>query len=231
MINKISIKNFNFRTKVYAGIAAFIIIAIFVRVVLVQIDRGRPIVSFTSEWNRYGKPVVAKTIQAVDMPIYAQFTVMINSEGLASGFVTADIRNKLKESQDVCFAEDDVTCGKILKLGTEMDIYTGMFPVEIGFDTPIAKPGSIQIVFAHTETLPRVLVVPNNIIDISRDNYYLWKVTNGKAQKVRVGIGLRNGYGTVIEDGIRAGDQIVFVGQSALKENDKVNILDKDKAK
>lgn len=230
-MNKMQTKNLNRRARVYLAILLLGIIAVPVRIALVQADRGRSIISFVSEWAKYGKPVIARKIQAVDTPVYTKFTVIRGSDRTASGFVTADIKDKIKEGQDV-FAEDGgAPCGKILNIGKDLDINTGMFPVEVEFDESSNISGLITVIFAQTQTLPKVLVMPNSVLDIYHGNYYLWKIENGKAKRTQVRIGLRNGYGTVIQEGINSGDMIVFIGQKALKENDRVNILDEGKTK
>jgi multidrug efflux pump subunit AcrA (membrane-fusion protein) len=226
-MNKAFIKNPNPRTKIYVAIVLFSIIAVFIRIALVQVDRSRSIVNFVAEWNRYGKPVTVKEIKAADTPVYAKFTVINNSNKLATGFVTGDIKDKLKVGQEVYFIEGDLPCGKILTLGQDLDTNTGMFPVEVEFNTPAATSGSILVVFARTQIMQKVLVVPNSILDISQGNYYLWKVEDGKAKRIQVKIGSRNGYGTVIREGINSGDSIVFNGRSMLLENDLVRIISK----
>lgn len=223
-MNKVFIKNHNPRTKIYAAIVLFSIIAVFIRIVSVQADRSRSIVSFVAEWNRDGKPVTVKEIKAVDIPVYVKFTVFNNSDKLATGFVTGDIKDKLKIGQDVYFLEGDVTCGKILTLGQDLDTDTGMFPVGVGFNTSAAKLNSTSVVFARIQIMQKVLVVPNSMLDISGSNYYLWKIENSKAKRIQVKIGSRNGYGTVISEGINSGDLIIFNGRSMLSENDKVRI-------
>jgi len=224
-MNKAFIKNPNPRIKIYAAIVLFSIIAVFIRIVLVQVDRNRSIVSFVAEWNKYGKPVTVKEIKAADTPVYAKFTVFNSSDKLAAGFVTGDIKDKLKVGQKVYFVEGDVTCGKILTLGQDLDTNTGMFPVGVEFNVPAAKLDSILVVFARTQTMQKVLVVPNSILDITQGNYYLWRIEDGKAKRIQVKIGSRNGYGTVISEGINSGDSIVFNGRSMLLENDLVRII------
>lgn len=230
MMNKAFIKNPNPRTKIYAAIVLFSIIAVFIRIVLVQVDRSRSIVSFVAEWNREGKPVTVKEIKATDTPVYAKFTVFNSLNKLATGFVTGDIKDNLKIGQEIYFVEGDVTCGKILTLGQELDTNTGMFPVEVEFNIPAATLGSISVVFARTQIMQKVLVVPNSILDISQGNYYLWKIDNGKAKRIQVKIGSRNGYGTVISEGINPGDLTIFNGRSMLLENDLVCIISDDVA-
>jgi multidrug efflux pump subunit AcrA (membrane-fusion protein) len=227
-MNKVFIKNLNFRTKIYAGIVLFSIIAVFIRIVLVQFERSRAIVSFVAEWNKYGKPVTVKEIKAADTPVYAKFTVFNSSDKLATGFVTGDIKDKLKVGQEIYFTESDVICGKILSLDQELDTSTGMFSVKVEFDVPAAALGSISVVFARIQTMQKVCVVPNSILDISQGNYYLWKIENGMAKRIQVKIGSRNGYGTVISEGINPGDLIIFNGRSMLLENDLVRIISDD---
>jgi len=227
-MSKISIKNLNFRTKIYAGIVIFSIIAVLIRIIIVQIDRSSPIVSFVSEWGKYGRPVTIKEIKAADIPVYTKFTVSNNSDKSASGFVTADIKDRLKKGQEVYFADNGIPCGVISNIGQELDINTGMFPVEVEFNVPVAALGSASVVFARTQILQKVLVVPNEILDMSGDSYYLWKTENGKAQKIKVKIGSRDSYGTVIVEGAQSGDLIVFSGQAQLEDNVSANILNKN---
>jgi len=225
-MSKITIKNLNLRTKIYAGIAIFSAFSVLIRIILVQIDRSSPIVSFVSEWGKYGKPVIVEEIKADDIPVYTKFTVTGSSDRSASGFVTADIKDNLKEGQEVYFTDNGGTpCGKISNIGRELDISTGMFPVEMEFNASVAALGSISVVFAHTSILQNVLVVPNEILDISGDNFYLWEVDDGRAKKVQVKIASRDSYGAVIAEGIQAGDLIIFSGQSQLKNNAPVDIL------
>ncbi len=226
-MNKTLIKNLNPRTKIYAAILFFGILSVFIRIVLVQADRSRPIVSFVSEWGRDGKPVTVEEIKIADIPVYTKLTVNNSSNKTASGFVTADIKDKLKQGQDVYFTDNGIPCGTISGIGQELDINAGMFPVEVEFNAPVATLGSILVVFARTQTMQKVLVVPNEILDISGDDYYLWKIENGKARKIKVKIGSRDSYGAVIAQGIQPGDLIVFSGQTQLEDNAPVNIINK----
>ncbi|MFA5350516.1 MAG: hypothetical protein WC357_04200 [Candidatus Omnitrophota bacterium] len=230
MMNKGLIKNLNSRKRIYAAILLFIVFSVFVRIMLVQAERNRSIVSFVSEWNKFGKPVAVKAIKATDTPVYAKFTVINTSVKSASGFVTGDIKDKLKVGQKIYFTDKGNSCGVISGLGQELDIDTGMFPVEVKFNVPVAKPGSLAVIFARIQTLQKALVVPNSIIDTSGGSHYLWKIENGKARRVQVKVGSSNGYGTVINEGINSGDLIVFNGRSILSENDLVRIVPADVA-
>ncbi len=225
MINKTLAGNLNLRNKIYAVLVILGILSVFIRIALVQAERGRTIVSFVSEWEKFGKPVTVKEIRAEDIPVYAKFTVISDSLKSANGFVTGDIKDKLKVGQEVYLTDKGGPCGVISRLGQELDMDTGMFPVEVEFDTPALKPGSLSVIFARIRIMKKALVVPNNILDTSGGNHYLWKIQDGKAKKAQVKIGASNGYGTVISEGIKPGDLVVFNGRSILSEDDTVRIV------
>jgi len=218
------IKNLSHRRKIYLAIIAFSVIAVFVRIALVEFDRNRTIVSFIAEWSRSGRPVTVEKIIPQDVPVYTKLTVRAASGRQATGFVTADIQNKLQAGQEVFYTDKAKPCGKITSIVRELDIDTGMFPVGIEFNKEM-QPEELVVVFVCTQTIPKVLVVPNEILDFSGPQYYLWKVENGRAKKARVKIGASNGYGAVIDEGISPGDLIVFNGRSMLSENDLVRVI------
>ncbi len=103
-----------------------------------------------------------------------------------------------------------------------------MFPVEVEFDKP-RDPGAAFVVSAHTATLHNVLAVPNEVLDISGDEYFIWKNENGFAKKGKVVIRLRNGYGAIISEGLQSGDKVIFSGQSMLEDNDRLLVVNAGK--
>ena len=214
----------NLKSKIYAGIVLLCFLAVVVRIGLVNANRGRTIVSFVAEWERDGKPVTVEKIAAKDVPVYTKLTVRHAADKRSTGFVTGDIKDKLREGQEVCRSDAGEPCGTITALGRELDTDTGMFPVEMEFSDAVPA-GAVSVVFVRTQTLSQVLVVPNEILDFTGDDYYLWKAENAQAKRVQVKIGSRNGYGTVISEGIHANDLIIFDGRSMLSENDKVRII------
>ena len=223
-MDKTLIKNLNHRRKIYLAIIAFSVIAVFVRIILVEVDRGRTIISFISEWSHFGRPVTVEKIIPQDVSVYTKLTVRAASGRQAAGFVTADIQDKLQPGQEVFYSDTGKPCGKIASIGRELDMDTGMFPVEIEFNQEM-QPEELVVVFVCTQTIPKVLVVPNEILDFNGPEYFLWKVENGRARKARVKIGASNGYGAVIREGVNPGDLIVFNGRSMLSENDLVRVI------
>ncbi len=192
----------------------------------VKDKRARHIESFVSEWADQGKPVTANRIKSAKVPVYTKITLIVKQDKEAAGFVTADIKDKLAKGQEIYLQDGGTVCGKISKVNQDLDVNTGMYAVEAGFGNLDSPVGSMLQVLVLTGMLKDVLVVPNSIIDISGDNYSLWKIEDSRAVKASIKIGRRDGYGTVVEEGLRSGDLVVYTGQSILKEGDKVNIVE-----
>ncbi|MDD5115986.1 MAG: hypothetical protein PHW98_02850 [Candidatus Omnitrophica bacterium] len=192
----------------------------------VKDKRARHIESFVSEWTDQGKPVTASRIKSAEVPVYTKITLIVKQDKEAAGFVTADIKDKLAKGQEIYLRDGGTVCGKVSKVSRDLDVNTGMYAVEAGFDNLDSPAGSMLPVLVLTGILKDVLVVPNSVIDISGDNYSLWKIEDGRAVKVSIKIGRRDGYGTVVKEGLGSGDLVVYTGQSILKEGDKVNIVE-----
>lgn len=220
-------KDLNFRTKVYAGICILGFVSVVIRIGVVNFERGRPIVNFASEWAKHGKPVIVKGIKQENIPVFKKFTVTAVSDKAARGFVTADVAQELKENQEIYSAGDNSLYGKISKVSMELDIDTGMFPIEVELNNAVSS-GSRFVVFAKTHNFSQAIAVPNEILDISGDDFYLWKAENAKAKRIKVSVGSRNGYGAIITEGIQQGDLVIFSGQSQLKDNDQLNIISRE---
>ncbi len=209
------------RRMIYAVVVAACFSAIVLRIGAINAARSRPIVSYYSQWQKDGRPAEVKTVESEDVPVYARFTVRVLDGRLAEGFVTGDVKDVLREGQEIYDEDRAVPCAAVRKAGKELDIDTGMFPVQVVFNSP-RDPGVFFVVSAHTRTLRDVLAVPNEVLDISGGEYFIWQDDNGFARKKKVSVGARDGYGAVITSGLRSGDKVVFSGQSGLRENEKL---------
>ena len=213
------------RETVYLIIIIVSLASVAMRIHAVKAARGKAIISFYEEWKKGGKPVDVRVIEAADIPVYAQFTVRIVEGSLARGFVTGEVKNALQKGQEIYDSVDrSVVCARLKSIGAELDMSAGMFPVEVEFDKS-RDPGSAFVVSAHTATLHNVLAVPNEVLDISGDEYFIWKDEDGFAKKGKVVIRLRNGYGAIISEGLQPGDKVIFSGQSMLEENDRLLVV------
>lgn len=213
--------NLKSRKMIYTAVIVVCFFAVGLRINTVNSVRRRPIISYYSQWRKYGKPAEVKPVESRDVPVYVRFTVRVLDGRLAAGFVTGDVKDALREGQAIYEDDDPDPCATIRKAGKELDIDTGMFPVQIVFNDD-REPGAAFVVSAHTRTLSDVLVVPNEVLEISGQEYFIWKDNNGTAEKSEVILGQRNGYGAVITSGLRSGDKVVFSGQSELKEGDRL---------
>ncbi len=217
-------KNFK-RETVYLIIIIVSLASVVIRIHAVKAARGKEIVSFYEEWKKAGKPVEVRVIKAEDIPVYAQFTVRIIDGRFARGFVTGEVKNAFQEGQEIYDpANKSVVCARLKSIGAELDMDAGMFPVEVEFNKP-RDPGSAFVVSAHTTTLHNVLAVPNEVLDIAGDEYFIWKDEDGFAKKHKVVIKLRNGYGAIISEGLRSGDKVIFSGQSMIEDNDRLRVI------
>jgi multidrug efflux pump subunit AcrA (membrane-fusion protein) len=221
-------KSNDLRKVVYLSIAALSVLAVIVRIAVVKAERSRTVVSFLSELEHQGVPVMVKELEPIDIPLYTKFTILGSSEQSGSGFVTADIKDKIKAGNDIYFKDKDTPCGVIISVSESIDIDSGMFLVEAEFKSPVLKAGSIEVIYANTRTLENVLALPNEALGILEESYYIWVVEDAKAKKRVVEIGPRNDHKIVIESGVQTGDVVVFRGQNRLKEGLLVNIINKD---
>jgi hypothetical protein len=214
-------KNLSRKAVVYTLIIAGVLVSVPLRIWQVERDRAREIVSMYEERKRNGKPVEAMIVQAKDVPVYAQFTVRSVDAQRASGFVTGDVKNALKEGQEVYDENKSAVCALVTAVGKDLDIGTGMFAVSVEFNQPV-EPGRLFVVCCHTATLKNALVVSNEVLDIDNGDYFIWKAENGLAKRYKVTVGSRNGYGAVIAEGLQNGDTVIISGQSLLADNDKL---------
>jgi membrane fusion protein, multidrug efflux system len=69
-----------------------------------------------------------------------------------------------------------------------------------------------------TEVRPKAVVVPEDAIVPLQRAYYVWVVTDGKASRHQVEIGVRSPGFVEIRSGVQAGEQVVVGGQERLAE-------------
>ena len=209
---------------IYIGIAIGCFISILIRINMIQADRGREIVSYYGEWQKSGKPVEVRVLETTEVPVYDQFTVRAVNGRIARGFVTGEVKEALRPEQEIYGEDKAVPLAVVRSVGKDLDMDTGMFPVEVEFKKS-CSPGGVFVISAHTVTIKNALVVLNEVLDISAGEYFIWKDDAGFARKHRVSIGSRDGYGAVITGGLQPGDRVIFSGQSILEDNDRLLVV------
>jgi membrane fusion protein (multidrug efflux system) len=86
------------------------------------------------------------------------------------------------------------------------------------------RPGMFARVRLLTRDLQEALVVPEQAIVPQGDEWYVYRVVNGKAQRAKVDIGQRRDGKAEIVKGLQDGDVIVTAGQLKLREGVEVQI-------
>ncbi len=102
------------------------------------------------------------------------------------------------------------------------------FIAKVLVDNPdqIIKPGMFARVNVCLESIPNALVVNKKAVLKEQDQYYVFKVANNQAEKVRVNVKHRDENSVaVLSDQLTAHDQIVVEGAQMLTANDRVRIL------
>jgi membrane fusion protein (multidrug efflux system) len=87
------------------------------------------------------------------------------------------------------------------------------------------RPGMFARVRLLTREVQDALVVPEQAIVPQGDEWYVYRVVDGKAQRTKVEIGQRRDGKTEIVKGLQDGDVVVTAGQLKLREGVAVNVL------
>jgi len=87
------------------------------------------------------------------------------------------------------------------------------------------RPGMFTRVRLLTREVQDALVVPEQAIVPQGDEWYVYRVMDGKAQRTKVEIGQRRDGNTEIIKGLQDGDVVVTAGQLKLREGVAVNVV------
>ncbi|HEX9061131.1 MAG TPA: efflux RND transporter periplasmic adaptor subunit [Clostridia bacterium] len=110
-----------------------------------------------------------------------------------------------------------------------IDSTTKNYKVELNLlDKPGGlKPGMLAKVNIEVEKKDNVLTLPNKAVVTENGVNYVYSVKNNKIVKIPSKVGLSNDTTCEIQEGIKAGDDIVVEGQSFLTEGQSVKISEK----
>ncbi len=214
------------RLLIYFSCVVAIIFLIVMKRGVITAKRNVKTKSTFSEWQEKGKPVVVERIIKRNVDLYTKITVVRSSENYYEGHVPETIQKKLHPGQSLYVEGEEKNIeGKIIEVGDEIDMDSGMFRVRLSFENGVDVINNIVIVFVNTGILSDVICVPNTVVDQEGDEYVLWVAEKGRAHKKIVTIGQRNGYGFIIAQGLMVGEMVVVDGFTQLLDNDKLNIL------
>ena len=117
--------------------------------------------------------------------------------------------------------------GIIYFANRQVDVNTGTIKIAVLFSNPknILRPGMYARIRATTDVKRDALVVPQQAVIRLQTATQLAVVNADKSINIRpVKLGETSGTLVVIEDGLKAGEQVVVEGQQKIREGMKVNV-------
>ena len=117
--------------------------------------------------------------------------------------------------------------GKVVEVDMALNQMRQAFGAAIEFDNPgkIVKFGVTVDVFIETYRNSNAVVVQANDLVRENDNYFVYVVNDGKAEKRSVKTGKRYELNVEITEGLNPGDTVVVEGQMLLSPQAKVKII------
>ena len=137
---------------------------------------------------------------------------------------------KLAEGDEVdvsVSALDAQLVGTIKKIEHSASMQTKLYSVSISIpeDVEGLLSGMFADVSFRTDTSADTIVVPTEAILTSNNIQYVFVVENEAARYVEISTGLTGNGVTEVTSGLKAGDQLVIVGQAYLSDGDAVRIV------
>lgn len=214
------------RMRIYLVLMVIFLSAVVIKQNIIKFERNKEIVSSMSEWGKHGQPVVVKKTHHQDVPNYKKVTVKPKTGKVYESYITRNMQRILNEGGLAYWdGGDKRVFGRVLDVKDEIDINTGMFGITVEFDEEIQSEHELMVVYLNAGTLKDVILTPNDVIDVEREGNFVWTVIDGVAVRKKIILGIRNGFGAVVEEGLEEGDLIVLSGQTMLEEGRKVMIM------
>lgn len=171
--------------------------------------------------GRYPNPIVLNTVSQLD-PIKVRFAITERdylmlmakrSERMAAGEEPKAKKLELFLADGSLYPE----IGEFAFAGREMDAKTGTLMIEATFPNPDAetgiRPGQFARIRVTVDVRKDATLVPQKAVRELQGTYQIYVVTSdNKIESRNVKVGVRVGSLWLIEEGIKAGDQVVVSG-------------------
>jgi membrane fusion protein (multidrug efflux system) len=115
--------------------------------------------------------------------------------------------------------------GRITVAGRDVNIKTGTITVVGLFPNPgnVLRPGQFAKIRAVTDVKKAAVIIPQRAVNELQGVYQVAVIGNGNVAEVRpVKLGARVGSNWIVEEGLRAGEQVVIEGFSRVKDGQPV---------
>jgi membrane fusion protein (multidrug efflux system) len=121
------------------------------------------------------------------------------------------------------FADESTVALKMVSRPSAVDPGTATVPVRLGFVHPTNLPAGAPVqVDIDAEKHDQAVVVPDSAIVREGDHTAVFVVSDGKAARHEVRIGLSDGAKIEVLSGVSAGDQVIVEGQTGLPDGASV---------
>ncbi|KAA3619602.1 MAG: efflux RND transporter periplasmic adaptor subunit [Calditrichaeota bacterium] len=159
------------------------------------------------------------------------FSVVNTEEIIAVIHVPEKEIGRIRTGQDAFVMSDHLGVnqflGKVKRVSPVVDPQSGTFKVTIGIRNRANKlrPGMFINVHVITETHKDAVLVPKSAIVYENETMNVYVVRDSLAHKLVLNSGFQNYEFIEALDGLQAGDKIIVVGQSGLKDQTKVKVV------
>lgn len=117
--------------------------------------------------------------------------------------------------------------GKIDRVSPVVDAGSGTFRVISAFDGGgLLQPGMFGRIKIRYDQRADALVIPRNALLEDGNAPAVFVVRGGKAARATLKLGYDDGPWVEVRSGLKAGDQVVVAGKSALRDGSAVKVLD-----
>lgn len=197
-----------------------------------------------ADWNTVGQMVKVKApISGYVTKVHVSETDNVDKE---TALVTISRTDRMKAA--IWVSEDEIADvkkdmpafaawkgntveGKVVQVDMAMNAMKKAFRALVEFDNPDnrMKAGTTVDIRITTSTETSALVVERKNLLEEKGLYFVYVITNGKAEKRPVTPGKQQGLDVEISDGLNPGDELVVEGQMLLENGNKVKIVESKK--
>ncbi len=117
--------------------------------------------------------------------------------------------------------------GKVTEVALSADPESHLYKITVVADNSQGRlrPGQLVTVRIVTESIPNVLLIPQDAVVYQNNIPYVYKITNDHAQLTPITPGRKTSDQLEVTDGLTSGETIVVYGMNRLKSGDKIKVV------
>lgn len=116
--------------------------------------------------------------------------------------------------------------GKVQAIGSRVDPALRTIEIDALIDNAGGRlrPGMLMTVTLATKAVPDAVVVPPLAVQVRGEQHFVYRVVEGRAERAVVRIGQREPERVQIEEGLKAGDEVIVGGVQSVNEGQPVRV-------